>query len=576
MRKLNSILVFILILSSYVVAAETSNVKLTYIPKVIQINKSTTMTQKELDEALVKLFKKSPMKDQYNKATDLLSKGAFVTKNALYYTIKKQVKDYRAFQLLYVNGGFDKDVLQNCSLIKKAVKVDYLASYQSLENEINSSVQTALFLKDKVDFSKCDVYSALAGTEYNSNISLETLKVVVQSQKMASKILNDLVVTIFNNKDVKWQYKKRAVHSYFKPRIKAIKLLQNRGGVVSNKSIAKYLDLYRNPIPYTKHQNIALKYYKEILKLISKDIKNIDKTIDNALREMKEMSNSKSSKPVIKNMYKIAIKILSKESNTNIKEKQANDDMLTQLRTAILKKDKRRIDFYLRRGAKPTSGIFYLTIQNGLEELFFKLLKINTPKDLDYNKLLYTSAVKKTYKVLDFIIKNKPINNNLEDTIIVLLSDAQNSRAQKLINKNINVNKIIDSVYFNYGLNSKELSNAVELLGKEALSRYKYFKNIETQKNKKRIKEEKEREKKRIKQLKQEQEEYSKIKKVGDKVCLLGTQLLFFEVEIKGYVENVVNDKIQIRISDTGAYSGNEYIENRLVWEPYWNWKICR
>ncbi|MFK2823681.1 hypothetical protein ACH5BK_11955 [Arcobacter sp. YIC-80] len=576
MRKLNSILVFILILSSYVVAAETSNVKLTYIPNVIQINKSTTMTQKELDEALVKLFKKSPMKDQYNKATDLLSKGAFVTKNALYYTIKKQVKDYRAFQLLYVNGGFDKDVLQNCSLIKKAVKVDYLASYQSLENEINSSVQTALFLKDKVDFSKCDVYSALAGTEYNSNISLETLKVVVQSQKMASKILNDLVVTIFNNKDVKWQYKKRAVHSYFKPRIKAIKLLQNRGGVVSNKSIAKYLDLYRNPIPYTKHQNIALKYYEEILKLISKDIKNIDKTIDNALREMKEMSNSKSSKPVIKNMYKIAIKILSKESNTNIKEKQANDDMLTQLRTAILKKDKRRIDFYLRRGAKPTSGIFYLTIQNGLEELFFKLLKINTPKDLDYNKLLYTSAVKKTYKVLDFIIKNKPINNNLEDTIIVLLSDAQNSRAQKLINKNINVNKIIDSVYFNYGLNSKELSNAVELLGKEALSRYKYFKNIETQKNKKRIKEEKEREKKRIKQLKQEQEEYSKIKKVGDKVCLLGTQLLFFEVEIKGYVENVVNDKIQIRISDTGAYSGNEYIENRLVWEPYWNWKICR
>lgn len=576
MRKLNSILVFILILSSYVVAAETSNVKLTYIPKVIQINKSTTMTQKELDEALVKLFKKSPMKDQYNKATDLLSKGAFVTKNALYYTIKKQVKDYRAFQLLYVNGGFDKDVLQNCSLIKKAVKVDYLASYQSLENEINSSVQTALFLKDKVDFSKCDVYSALAGTEYNSNISLETLKIVVQSQKMASKILNDLVVTIFNNKDVKWQYKKRAVHSYFKPRIKAIKLLQNRGGIVSNKSITKYLDLYRNPIPYTKHQNIALKYYKEILKLISKDIKNIDKTIDNALREMKEMSNSKSSKPVIKNMYKIAIKILSKESNTNIKEKQANDDMLTQLRTAILKKDKRRIDFYLRRGAKPTSGIFYLTIQNGLEELFFKLLKINTPKDLDYNKLLYTSAVKKTYKVLDFIIKNKPINNNLEDTIIVLLSDAQNSRAQKLINKNINVNKIIDSVYFNYGLNSKELSNAVELLGKEALSRYKYFKNIETQKNKKRIKEEKEREKKRIKQLKQEQEEYSKIKKVGDKVCLLGTQLLFFEVEIKGYVENVVNDKIQIRISDTGAYSGNEYIENRLVWEPYWNWKICR
>lgn len=576
MRKLNLILVFILILSSYVVAVETSNVKLTYIPKVIQINKSTTMTQKELDEALVKLFKKSPMKDQYNKATDLLSKGAFVTKNALYYTIKKQVKDYRAFQLLYVNGGFDKDVLQNCSLIKKAVKVDYLASYQSLENEINSSVQTALFLKDKVDFSKCDVYSALAGTEYNSNISLETLKVVVQSQKMASKILNDLVVTIFNNKDVKWQYKKRAVHSYFKPRIKAIKLLQNRGGVVSNKSIAKYLDLYRNPIPYTKHQNIALKYYEEILKLISKDIKNIDKTIDNALREMKEMSNSKSSKPVIKNMYKIAIKILSKESNTNIKEKQANDDMLTQLRTAILKKDKRRIDFYLRRGAKPTSGIFYLTIQNGLEELFFKLLKINTPKDLDYNKLLYTSAVKKTYKVLDFIIKNKPINNNLEDTIIVLLSDAQNSRAQKLINKNINVNKIIDSVYFNYGLNSKELSNAVELLGKEALSRYKYFKNIETQKNKKRIKEEKEREKKRIKQLKQEQEEYSKIKKVGDKVCLLGIQLLFFEVEIKGYVENVVNDKIQIRISDTGAYSGNEYIENRLVWEPYWNWKICR
>lgn len=576
MKRFHSFLALLLIFPTYIIAADTSSVQRTYTPKIVKINKSTEMTQKVLDNALVELFKKSDMKDQYNKATDLLSKGAFVTKDALYYTIKKQVKDYRSFQLLYLNGGFDKNVLQNCSLIEKAVQVDYFASYQSLKKEINSSVQTALFLQDKVNFSKCKGYSKLAGTGYNFNISLETLKIIVQTQNMANKILNDLVVTIFNNRSESWKYKEKDVHAYFKPRIKAIKLLQKRGGVVTNESIAKYLDLYSNPISYTKYQKIALKYYQEMLKLISKDLKGIDKTVDNALRNMKKVSDRKSSKPVIKKMYNIAVKVLSKESNTNIKAKQANDDMLSQLREAIVKKDKRRIEFYLKRGAKPTSGIFYLTVQNGLEDLFFKLLKINVPKDLDYNKLLYSSATKKLYSIFDYIVKNKSISNNLEDTIIVLISNAQNSRAQKLINKNTEINKIIDSIYFNYGLNSRELSNAISLTGDEGFTRYEYFKNIETQKRMERIKEAKERERIRIEELEREQKEYSRIKKVGDKVCLTGTQLFFFKVKIKGYVENVRNDKIQIRISDTGGYSGNEYRENRLVWENYWNWRVCR
>lgn len=393
---------------------------------------------------------------------------------------------------------------------------------------------------------------------------------------MANKILNDLVPTIFDNSSESWKYKEKDVHAYFKPRLEVIKLLQNRGAIVTNDSIAKYLNLYKNPISYAKHQKSALKYYQEILKLISKDLKGIDKTIDAALRQMKKVSDRNSSKPIIKKMYKIALDVLSKESNTNIEEKQANDDMISLLREAIVKKDKRRIEFYLKRGAKPTSGIYYLTIQNGLEDLFFKLLKINVPQDLDYNKLLYSSATKRLYNIFDFIVKNKPIKNNLEDTIIVLISNAQNSRAQKLINNNTEVNKIIDSIYFSYGLNSRELSNAIDLTGNKGLARYKYFKNIETQKKMERVKEAKERERRRIEELKQEQKEYSRIKKVGDKVCLTGTQLFFFKVKIKGYVENVRNDKIQIRISDTGGYSGNEYKENRLVWENYWNWRVCK
>ncbi|NTU54167.1 MAG: hypothetical protein HGA97_10825 [Chlorobiaceae bacterium] len=74
-----------------------------------------------------------------------------------------------------------------------------------------------------------------------------------------------------------------------------------------------------------------------------------------------------------------------------------------------------------------------------------------------------------------------------------------------------------------------------------------------------------------------EMEKYTRIKSVGDKICMSMRYLLFFNRKVTGYVEAVSGNRIHIRIADTAhqdvRYNGLSLEPNMLIWDNFNNWK---
>jgi hypothetical protein len=69
-------------------------------------------------------------------------------------------------------------------------------------------------------------------------------------------------------------------------------------------------------------------------------------------------------------------------------------------------------------------------------------------------------------------------------------------------------------------------------------------------------------------------------KSLGDSVCLTGRiGLGLVKVKVKGFVEQVSGDRIQIRIADTQgqavSYQGASLWQNTILWDSYGNWIDC-
>jgi len=67
-------------------------------------------------------------------------------------------------------------------------------------------------------------------------------------------------------------------------------------------------------------------------------------------------------------------------------------------------------------------------------------------------------------------------------------------------------------------------------------------------------------------------------KSLGDSVCLQG-RVILVKVTVKGFVEQVNGDRIQIRIADAGgqdvSYQGIYLRQNTILWDSYNNWIDC-
>lgn len=90
--------------------------------------------------------------------------------------------------------------------------------------------------------------------------------------------------------------------------------------------------------------------------------------------------------------------------------------------------------------------------------------------------------------------------------------------------------------------------------------------------------EKKEREAKAARRAARERKAYQAKKQRGDLVCMNGKMFLL-SITVKGYVENISGDKIQIRIADTEGttprYKGVSLRQNTIIWDDYYRWKRC-
>lgn len=68
-------------------------------------------------------------------------------------------------------------------------------------------------------------------------------------------------------------------------------------------------------------------------------------------------------------------------------------------------------------------------------------------------------------------------------------------------------------------------------------------------------------------------------KRQGDAVCMSGRMLPFIKVKVKGYVERIEDNRIQIRIADTQSqsprYNGESLWPNKVIWDEHNNWTQC-
>ncbi|WP_409524006.1 hypothetical protein [Nitrincola sp. MINF-07-Sa-05] len=79
----------------------------------------------------------------------------------------------------------------------------------------------------------------------------------------------------------------------------------------------------------------------------------------------------------------------------------------------------------------------------------------------------------------------------------------------------------------------------------------------------------------REQQVQKRQAAYRASKHVGQEVCRDFT-LFFSSSEIKGFVEQVVNHRLQIRIHYNGGSTLTNYREQNIYWEDSSNWRACR
>lgn len=71
----------------------------------------------------------------------------------------------------------------------------------------------------------------------------------------------------------------------------------------------------------------------------------------------------------------------------------------------------------------------------------------------------------------------------------------------------------------------------------------------------------------------------SQPKRLGDSVCYPGKLMGLLKVTVKGFVEQVSGDRIQIRIVDTESqevsYQGVSLRQNSIIWDTQSNWIQC-
>lgn len=238
--------------------------------------------------------------------------------------------------------------------------------------------------------------------------------------------------------------------------------------------------------------------------------------------------------------------------------------------------DTRGANFYLNKGAIADETILLASVKNDMIEVskfiidqgfYFdthKVARADIDNDdgliIEYmiqkgilgkeglNKLAFYAAEKKSVEPLKLIFGYGASMS----TVMDMAFDKNDPKVIAFVSENSS--SVEKTRYKEYLDNKEEAKKRYELERQERMRKYAIAQKEEAE---------------RV------QKDYSRPKSIGERVCAYGTQLLFFSVKVVGFVEGKSGKNIQVRIHNTGGYTGDRYKEGSVIWEPYWDWRSC-
>jgi len=196
------------------------------------------------------------------------------------------------------------------------------------------------------------------------------------------------------------------------------------------------------------------------------------------------------------------------------------------------------------------------------------VLELKVPVSLTYAKKFKSLLLAKDFKpTAELVMSDGELKGvgiaEIKDPEMLVVENAYKKAQGNITRLEVFLEKYGDSTFANKAQN--------------ALQRLKKEKVLLAEQKATRAREQKQQ---KQKAAKDEYEAYHKAKIVGDKVCMEGKMLLFMTVKISGYVEDVKNNKIKIRIADTESqspkYNGVTLKQGAIIWDEQYNWKGCQ
>jgi hypothetical protein len=203
----------------------------------------------------------------------------------------------------------------------------------------------------------------------------------------------------------------------------------------------------------------------------------------------------------------------------------------------------------------------------------------------DLNDHCYRYCAKKKAKLEDIAVmlldRQVPVTDR-EAMLVRAVQRGFERSAKRIVESKVDVNRAMKLA----GTDEPLLTKIAALTGEaghQALLAYYAEKKarLEAEEKTRRLAEA-EREKRRQEQAHAEAVLKNKPKSIGDRVCRSGIHKLIWEttITVKGFVENVNGNKIQIRISDDGGgnweFDGITMRKDSIIWDNFDNWMHCR
>ena len=555
-----------------------------FTPRKVQVTGSS-LSQKVLDEELKNFSKNisnSTYIDTYLQAEKLLAKGAFVTDESLVNSLwNTSGEDFRSFQTLYLNGGFDRKAMDNmkfgvhqCDWLRMAIHAGFGGTDVEMRAaSIQASEQNTFFLIDKFNFKLCadgylDQFSFLIKGDETPVVPRSMHLLLKAKQVNPQKVLNEFFKSLHNGK-------------FSNERQATLAILLDAGAKISSNMVGNYIggNLYKSSGLSSSAQADWLNRYKIGLSMMIESQPAITGILKTELDRLAEYAakpdtytNDQKTKQYYIKLNEITLAAFNKAAGGNFPVQQADTALQDQMAEAIDQRDLRRVDFYMNRGAKPTSGLIYKTTQAGMEAQALKMLEA-MPSDLDTVRLGRAAVYGKSYAVFDVLLSRDLYGGKGQEAeLLALIKAGQTERAAQLMQRGADPDAVMTLALRETDLGM--VRTAVQLCGKVGERRLAEHNRLAAAERDRRHKEALAREKAELQARERIEAQYRQPKQVGDKVCRDGGHL-FGRYTIKAFVEQVQGQRIQLRISNSGGYMGTEYAENRLVWGEYWDWRAC-